>query len=313
MQYDRTGDILLRAMMATVVVAACVTAGFAAFAKDDAGTTTAQFLKLGAGARGTGMGGAFTAVTDGTDSVYWNPAGLNKVEGRALSVMHAAWFEGISYDWASYAQQVNDIGTVGIGIQYLSYGSITGTDSTGLETGSFSPSDIALTLSCARNYLGFDLGASVKYISSRIKNSASAFALDLGAQYALDKKITLGAAVQNLGTAMKFRNDEVSLPLNVRIGGAYAVRSYWNVAVDVNAPVDYDPSLGLGTEYFYKINSEMKAAGRLGYSTGSKDTGGLNGVAAGLGFRYLDYTFDYAFAPYGELGNTHRLSFGMKF
>jgi hemolysin activation/secretion protein len=58
-------------------------------------------------------------------------------------------------------------------------------------------------------------------------------------------------------------------------------------------------------------------AGRLGYNTQSQDTGGLHGLSMGLGLMYTDYamnySLDYAFVPYGELGNTHRISFGIKF
>src|SRR3989339_2044429 len=114
----------LTAVLAVLGVVFCsVLQANASFSKNDAGTSAAQFLKLGAGARAAGMGEAFAAVSDNADSIYWNPAGLNKIEGKSLSVMHAAWFEGITYDWASYAQKIGNAGVVGIGVQYLSCGS----------------------------------------------------------------------------------------------------------------------------------------------------------------------------------------------
>jgi len=57
----------------------------------------------------------------------------------------------------------------------------------------------------------------------------------------------------------------------------------------------------------------MNAAGRVGYNTAAKDTGGLNGISAGIGFVYLNYGIDYAFVPYGDLGNTQRISLSAKF
>ncbi|NWF90983.1 MAG: hypothetical protein HXY50_16170, partial [Ignavibacteriaceae bacterium] len=37
------------------------------------GTTAAQFLKIGAGARAIGMGGTYTAVSNDIYSIYYNP------------------------------------------------------------------------------------------------------------------------------------------------------------------------------------------------------------------------------------------------
>jgi hypothetical protein len=39
-------------------------------------TTAAQFLKIGAGARAIGMGGAYSSIASDIYSVYWNPAGI---------------------------------------------------------------------------------------------------------------------------------------------------------------------------------------------------------------------------------------------
>jgi len=48
------------------------------------GTTSAQFLKLEAGARPVGMGGAFTAVCDDVQALYWNTAGLAQIKSKEL-------------------------------------------------------------------------------------------------------------------------------------------------------------------------------------------------------------------------------------
>src|SRR5690625_7956062 len=45
------------------------------------GTSTANFLKIGVGARASSMGNAFGAMADDATSLYWNPAGIGLVEG----------------------------------------------------------------------------------------------------------------------------------------------------------------------------------------------------------------------------------------
>ena len=286
---------------------------YAAFSKDDAGTSGAQFLKLGAGARATAMGNAFAGVSDDSTAVYWNPAGLNQVKKTSISVAHNIMFEDIYYDWASCARPF-EFGTLGIGIQYLSYGSIVERDATELEIGSFKPNDLAVTVGYAREFGKVMAGVNAKYISSKIKETATAFAFDVGGMYKLmDKKLSVAAVVQNLGTKLKYVDDKEKLPLNIKIGGAYNIFNYWSAALDLNFPVDNQMNACLGTEYKYKIGDEISAFGRLGYTTETKDVGGLNGVTGGVGGEYKNYSLDYAFVPFGDLGNTHRVSLGVKF
>lgn len=287
---------------------------FAMFSKDDAGTASSQFLKLGVGARAAGMGESYTAVSDDATAIYWNPAGLNRIKGRELSVMHAVWFEDIFYDWVSYTQEIK-CGVIGVAAQYLSYGSITGTDSTGLEGSDFTPYDMSVILSYAKKVKGISVGANLKYIGSNIDGeTGSAAALDIGGMYELcEDKLSLGLVVQNIGTKMKYIDESESLPLNIKTGAAYKIMDNLLVVADINVPSDDEINISAGSEYSYDINKDLSLAGRAGYNTRNKDTGGTSGITAGIGIGYLKYNLDYAYAPYGDLGNTHRVSLGIKF
>jgi len=297
-----------------VVMVFCATAGFAAFSKNDAGTSGAQFLKLGAGARATSMGNAFVGISDDSTAIYWNPAGLSQLQKNNVSLMHAIWFEDISYDWVSYARPVENIGTFGIAIQYLSYGSIKQTDNAGLEMGDFSPADAAATLSYGRKVLGLLTGVSVKYISSKITNTATAYAADIGVMCKMiNDKLSIGFAAQNMGTKLKYISEEDPLPASVTLGGAYRIKNHWLIALDANASVDYEANIGFGTEYTRICWAKTSVAVRAGYSTRTKYVGGLNGFTGGVGFTYSNYSLDYAFVPYGDLGDTQRISLSLKF
>jgi long-subunit fatty acid transport protein len=275
-------------------------------------------LKLGAGARAASLGNAYAGISDDSTAVYWNPAGLTQLNTKAISVTHSMLFEGIYYDWVSCVKPLdNGQGILGIGVQYLSYGTLKETDSTGLEIGNFKPNDASVSLSYARKIGVVSTGINLKYITSVIKNAATAFAVDLGGMYDGIKiggnKLKIGVAVQNVGTKMKFVDQEEKLPLNVKAGVAYDLKNNWLVAVDVNSPIDGEVNVGAGTEYVYKVKQGIEVAGRAGYSTVTKDVGGLNGLTAGLGLAYEGYSLDYAFVPFGDLGDTHRLSFGIRF
>src|SRR5215471_2504536 len=54
---------------------------------------------------------------------------------------------------------------------------------------------------------------------------------------------------------------------------------------------------------------------RIGYryQTKKPDLGGLAGLTAGIGLRHNNMSLDYAFVPLGDLGQTHRISFNLRF
>ena len=64
------------------------------------GTTAAQFLKIGVGARAVGMGSAFAATADDITSIYWNPAGLAANLSNEAMFNHTNWIADVGVDLA---------------------------------------------------------------------------------------------------------------------------------------------------------------------------------------------------------------------
>lgn len=306
---------------ACAAAAPCARAGFSG---DDAGTAAAQVLKLGAGARAAGMGDAFTAVADDASAVYWNPGGLAWSKKHSVSLMHAMLVEDISYDWLGYVQPLG-AGTFGAGLQRLSYGSLAGTDATGLETSGFSPAETAVTLSYGIGSGDFGFGGSLKYISGKIKRSASAFAADLGVNYHTSpesgpsmedadySRFSFGFALRNLGGKIKYVSAADPLPLTFKAGAAYKPEAEWTVAADAELPYDNSLVLGLGGEYGRRLEGGLKVSARAGYNTRTKDLGGLSGITLGAGGNYDNISVDYAFIPFGDLGTAHKISLSIDF
>lgn len=52
-------------------------------------TDTAAVMRLGLGARALGMGGAHIAVADDAAVIYYNPAGLGRLEEFSLTSMYS--------------------------------------------------------------------------------------------------------------------------------------------------------------------------------------------------------------------------------
>lgn len=289
-------------------------AAFALAARSAGAAETASFLNIGAGAKGLAMGGAYTALADGADAVYWNPAGLAGQEKSEITASHAELFSGTHHDFLAFAQPTPQ-GTFAAGATYLSQSNIDGRDALGHPTAGFSASDAALALAFGRKTGSADLGASVKFVRSHIGSAeAQTAAADLGARRRFGA-VTVGGSARNLGPGMKFDSETDDLPLRLALGAAYSFTGGHCAALElVNGPRGSGTDVGLGGEY-QAIRSVFL---RGGYTTQSAISGGsgfdaARGLTLGVGFRNERWSVDYAAVPMGELGSTHRFTLGARF
>ena len=182
-----------------------------------------EFLNIGAGARGLGMGGAQVAsVGDGTAG-YWNPAGLVEVkEYPILHIMHAEYFAGIGkYDYASLAVPLSDKKrTLGFSFLRFAVDDIPNTlflvEPDGTinynNVRSFSSADYAFLFSYAQQLLkteekSISFGANAKVIHRSVGSFAKAwgFGIDAGIQMRF-KRWKFGASVRDLTTTFNAWN-----------------------------------------------------------------------------------------------------------
>lgn len=308
---------MMRALLAALLLwPSAARAGL--FSSSERGTTSANFLKLGAGARALAMGEAYAAVADDATALYWNPAGLTLIPARQFSAtfMHAAHVASSFYDYGATARNLGPAGAWGVGLQYFSAGSVVGTDETGAQTGDFTPQDLAAALGYARQFRGYSIGVAGKYISSRIAGSARTGAADIGLLTPgyIDGKLRLAFTASNLGGRLRF--DEVSedLPRQMRLGAAYRFNPRWLAAADLILPADNDPAAAVGIERRWGVGSQTGFAARAGFNSRTvRDLDGLNALSLGLGLASGGLGLDYAFLPLGSLGTTHRISLSMRF
>jgi hypothetical protein len=288
----------------------------------DVGVTGAQFLKIGTGARPMGMAGAFSAVADDAYAAYWNPAGFAQLQKPELATTYLRYFEDINYGYMGYAMPYRTWGVFGIGASYLTLGGIEGrTGDSEIPDRKFKADDICLTLSYARKDVaptvvpGLSAGVNLKLISQKIDaETAQTAALDIAGLYQTAMEpLTIALNIQNIGPGQKFVEERDPLPLNLKLGAAYRLfNNQLTIAADVDQYlIDQKLYAGIGTEYWLMHMIGIRAGYRYGYHTDS--LGNLVGLAAGLSFRAFNFQLDYAFVPFGDLGDTHRFSFSIKF
>jgi hypothetical protein len=309
---------LVPALAALLIFAPAVAFGAAA-------VDAASVLRLPLSARAAALGGALTAMDGGLDSLGINPAGVESKNAQLLT----SFFTGISGDsfgFLGYAQPLK-AGTAFAGFSYYDAGSVGIVNLDGSQQ----------TVDAERDYVGMagwemplggglSLGALGKAYKLTLAQSASAsgFAGDAGARWATPLPgLSLGAAVQNVGSNVRFEQASDPLPLTARAGAAWTYGTNPNGA---DRPIYSGTSLTLtadavqvrneattaaaGGECSVLIGQETAVTVRLGNQFNSASNGGLS---FGVGMREGRYTGDYALTSRGTLGNVQDISLGVRF
>ncbi|MCG3203458.1 MAG: hypothetical protein KCHDKBKB_00125 [Elusimicrobia bacterium] len=309
-------------MTAALMVVMICSSGLIAAGK---GTSGGQFLRIGAGARGPGMAGALAPIVDDATAIYYNPAGLARVERPEVQVSYNAYFKDTAQQFIGYAHPSRDHGSFGLGVtlfgvQDIEKRSATAGDADRPDLGEFDTRDMAVSLGWGnKRSMGagrLHYGAALKFISSNLETeSAATGATDLGLVWDLREEggLSLSMSLLNLGGELKFADEGDPLPLNFKPGLAY--RMNFERMGRLNAIIDSDlllhdgiASVQPGLEW---MPLEMFSL-RTGYQIG-RDEGAGSGFAAGAGFHLMNIGIDYAFMPFGDLGDTHRISIGYRF
>jgi len=282
----------------------------------DAGTKGGEFLKIGVGERAIGMGGAFCSIADNVTAVYWNPAGLAHLKKRELSAMHLQYLVGVKSEYLGYAHPVGE-GSLAGQISFLH--SKSGRRDDNCNTiGEFWDYEGVLSLGYGR-WLNsvLSLGINLKTIYTRFDtDEASGIAFDIGCLCKTPiEGLNIGIVLQSIETGLKYTDQRESMQLNLKVGTSYRLSRSLIFASDADIfgnKVDF--RFGSECTYIPVLKWGLRIAVRAGYKTGTiSDLGALSGVSAGLGLGWRGYGMDYAWVPYGDLGNTHRISLNVRF
>ncbi len=306
--------------------AALMTAQAHGFGWSDKGTSGAQFLKIAPGARIPAMGEAAAADCSDAYALYYNPAALGRIKRPEAALAHNSYFQGIRHDFGAVAVPMlawtnsplpgNSIGTLGFSVTSLGVGGIErrGVVETDAPSDTFGASDFAYTAGYGYELSqALALGGSLKAIEQTLDSAhASAFAADGGLLYGAGE-FAVGAGFRNMGGGVSLGSSPDPLPFLMYAGAAYRQKGPLHLAVDIRVPRDHRVMLSLGGEYRRPVGQGMSAALRAGYNSANTDPDGLTGVVAGAGLGYGNMEFDFAWIPFGDLGNTFRYSLQLKF
>ncbi|MCL1972363.1 MAG: hypothetical protein FWG57_05165 [Endomicrobia bacterium] len=284
-----------------------------------AGTTLFNFLKIPLNASQAATAGINALNIHSAGS---NPAMIPFFDRTSLSASYAAYFQDTSFHSLSLTIPFKgDYHGVNIAYGGFDYGKMDAylEDSAGdyVANGTFGASDAFFGASYGRRITNaIYAGAGVKYVRQKIDDSdISGTVLSAAAMYMSDETWYMSAGADNIGSAV----DGYQMPSSFYISIADSpqeLNSMFMYGVELRAFFDETVWLKGACEFNY----EKKLFARLGYSCPlinnnsslSESWYGRN-LSAGFGIEYGFFSIDYAWLPFGDLGNTNMVSLQITF
>lgn len=300
--------------------------------------TGAQFLSVDSDAKAGGMAGALTTIEMNSASVFFNPAGMARSSSR-FDVMFSQnqWIADISYNAfsAAFNPAGGKYGIFAASLVSVDYGEIQGTQRWDNEQGYVDteilvPSAYALGLGYAMalsdkfavgghiKYVGLNYGKSVYpdeddiSVPDTVKSHlAYSTAFDFGTIYRTGwKSLAFGMTVRNFSNEVTFESEGFQLPLTFTLGISMDMldlirdpgtgSSQLVMSIDALHYRSHAEQIRVGVEY-----KPLKVLSiRGGYMTANDE----NDLSFGLGVEALGINIDYAYEPFGRLGDVQRMT-----
>lgn len=334
----------------TLLVGVVVEPGLAG-AGNRAGTGGASELMIPTGTRDIAMGGSTIATTSGIEALFWNPAGVSRLNHSAsVYISHMSYIADIGVDYGAVAANFEGFGVVSLSLKSLTIGDIPVTttqnpDGTGQN---FTPQFFTAGLTYSRSLSDrIAVGLTTNYVSERMGDvSASGVAFSVGVIYdnlgSVDG-LSLGVTVKNIGPQMKFEGPGLNtlatvsnltrgpnylkvdaaafeLPSSIEFGLGYRTSFAGENALLLSTTFQNnnfsDDEYKLGAEYSFQNTLFLRG----GYNMAQEESDQrkyLFGATVGGGVHAmvgsLDITVDYAFRSTEFLEDNHIFSVKLGF
>lgn len=300
------------------------------------GISSLQFLKIGVGGRGAGLGESVVAVVDDISALYWNPAGAVLDEHNSIMVAHGEWLVDMKHDFLAATYHLSSADLVGFSVISLRTDDMPiTTELQPFGTGEyFHYSDLALGVTYARKMTSqFSFGTTVRYVQENLAAlKIQTVLFDLGTYYATGLGTSrIGVAVSNFGSdvaptgqvtlldgSIVSSFQSFSPPTVFKFGIAFEPYKTDDqritASVQLNHPNDNAEDVRFGVEYAWsdwlRLRSGLRRqVGGSWFTTNqnvSDDYSFGIGVVAPLPFTTV--SFDYAYTNFNVLGGVHRVS-----
>jgi hypothetical protein len=228
------------------------------------GTTGAEQLLIPVGAKGIATSGAFISTLTGVEAIYWNPAGLDRSGKSEALVSYMNYIADINLTYVALSANLRGLGSVAFNLKTLDVGDILQTSVENPEGlgATFSPTFVTAGLTYSKMITDrISGGATVKLIHEGILDlSANGFAIDFGTQYHFANNLTIGVALKNIGSNMKYGGGNLEQRTPVNGSDPTSTPSFFEAVTEkFGIPSTFE--LGVAYKYAVSTNNALNLGG----------------------------------------------------
>ena len=299
-----------------------------------------QFLKIGLSARAEAMAGAYAMVGDDADAMFYNPAGLPRIDSKVQVTAHyVPWIADISLT-AFGAAFKTGYGVFAMNFASVDYGTIIGTQVAATAQGYTEINNVDVGsyfvgLAYAKQLTNkFTIGGQAKFVSEHlgsslispvgtpsetVENRAEAVNVAFGTIYYTGlKSLQVGIYIRNFSPETEYQKVGFQAPLTFNIGVALDLLDLYSgehpnhsmkLALDAVHPRDFSERLNLGAEYWF----QNMLALRCGYRFNHDMEGFTTGIGVKQKIGQTGVRIDYCFSKNDYFDNVNRFSLGVSF
>lgn len=281
------------------------------FSQTVAPANTADNLENeGASARVFSMGSAFVGLADDPSALFFNPAGLSSMQGSEFDLHHNSYLAGTFQETLVYGFNAGDMGGMAGSLNYINWGTLDLRDSSGLPQGNYNDSDVAFRFGWGRELgNGFSAGLALRGVQEKIINSLyNSLNWMGGLLYSPVPSLRLGVSYLGLGASDAGQN----LAENWQGGGSYRLTYEKNDSVLLSLSGQWQPGGVSRLQGGVEGNWDGLLFLRAGYQfpLDGQIAGNSSAYSFGAGLKWMEFSLDYAYVPYGDFGVSHRVSLG---
>ncbi len=193
------------------------------YSQTSGGGYSGSYLLKETGARQIALAGAFTAISNDPNTIFYNPAGFASCAPVPMIILSLSQFDyGRNYANLSYGQSFQEFG-IGVSLTSFKSGRFTARNSSGTEIGNLTDyfTTIAIGASYSTGVASF--GVTAKYLNNSLVGSGISgygFAFDFGSKFDVFNLFNFGLGIQNISGFLKFntREEKTIIPFRLRGG-----------------------------------------------------------------------------------------------
>lgn len=269
------------------------------------GTFSMSFTELISTVKAEALSNSVTALPQ-KEAVFINPASICLNQNFTISAQLFNYVEDIQYKQLVVYKPFK-FGNIAVSYTFLDYGKYeitTVSDKQGGSSGTIENKSSSIQATYAKKINKLNIGITTKFVQDKLYTySAEQLSLDLGIQYLLNSRLSLGASSTNISlTKAKYLSQKAHMRRIDRLGIVYSP-----VLLKKNTSYYFDFILLDSKTIEFSLGTSIRLHNKLSVYLGKESVSDMNDFSMGLSFNSNLFELDFSYKPNSVFNDTYRV------